>query len=93
MLRPGHGRDRRVHHFDVPAHTRARRGHPAPSQRRSTVRRMTSNTEHVEVRLAEPRPPEPTAAQILASVGVNWPPNDDDLRMLAQLRLAARAVR
>lgn len=54
---------------------------------------MISNAEQVEVRLAEPRPPEPTAAQTLASAGVNWPPNDDDLRMLAQLRLAALAVR
>lgn len=54
---------------------------------------MTSNDEHVEVRLAEPRPPEPTASQVLASAGVSWPPNDDDLAMLAQLRLAARAVR
>ena len=54
---------------------------------------MTSNAERVEVRLAEPKPAEPTAAQTLASAGVSWPPNDDDLRMLAQLRIAARAVR
>ena len=54
---------------------------------------MTDQPEHVEVRLAPRRPPEPTAAEILASAGGEWPPTDADLAMLARLRLSARAVR
>ena len=54
---------------------------------------MTDSDDRVEVRLAEPRPPEATPAEALASAGGGWPPSDDDLQMLAQLRLAARAVR
>ena len=54
---------------------------------------MTDNPERVEVRLAEPRPRVPTAAEALASAGGDWPPSGEDLAMLAQLRLAARAVR
>ena len=60
---------------------------PADSQQRPP------DAQPIVVRLAPQHPREATPAEVLTSMTDDWPPTEAGLKMMTELRLAARTVR